>query len=219
MYTLQDFRAYSVTTSIQYSRKTECLCGLSAWLSPGIFYSHSVTIIHELSCVLNRSGQVDVIFLDYTRTFDKVSHSKLLLKFQRLRVPPVLIKWIQAYLKDRRQFVEIDNIRSRTLHVTSGVPQGSMLGPLLFLVYINDLPEFLGSEVSLRIFADDCVLYTPISSNADQQRLNLGLSCLKAWCDEWDMVINVQKTVFMSVTTKNNPCYFHMILMVMFCRR
>ena len=91
------------------------------------------------------------------------------------------LNWIQNFLTDRTQKVVVDGSSSESARVRSGVPQGTVLGPLLFLTYINDLPSTVSSQV--RLFADDCLLHRPIKCRADQEQLQRDLSALQDWAD------------------------------------
>ena len=100
--------------------------------------------------------QIDIILLDFSKAFDKVSHSKLIWKLHQCGIHGHVLSWIRAFLGSRALRVVIDGEESDSIPVTSGVPQGSVLGPILFLVYINDLPNEVRSQV--RLFADDTAL-------------------------------------------------------------
>ena len=119
-----------------------------------------VTLIEDLMRNSIAGNQTDLVLLDFSKAFDKVSHQKLLLKLHRYGIRGPTLKWIQAFLSDRTQTVVIDNEKSATVPVTSGVPQGSVLGPILFLIYINDLPDKTRSKV--RLFADDTAIYLAV---------------------------------------------------------
>ena len=114
-------------------------------------------VVHEWLRILEERGSVDAIFLDFAKAFDKVSHPHLLLKLQHHRIKGQLMEWISDFLTTRRQRVVIDGHSSSCSEVTSGVPQGSILGPLLFLVYINDFP--LAVKCNCGLFADDSILH------------------------------------------------------------
>ena len=112
---------------------------------------------HDWNNILNQHGQVDALLLDFSKAFDKVSHPKLQHKLGQYGVTGKTLKWISVYQRNRTQFVAVNGSHSSTSPVTSGVPQGSVLGPTLFLLYINDIADVPKSE--LRLFADDTVLY------------------------------------------------------------
>lgn len=119
-----------------------------------------------------------------------------------------MIAWIEAYLTTRHQFVSLNKTLSDIVPVKSGVPQGSVLGPLFFLLYINDIVANLSVEV--RLYTDDCVLYEEITTEEDQLRLNGDFNKVVDWCKQWQMCINFEKIVYMRVTLKKKPliyCY------------
>lgn len=165
-----------------------------------------IVTIHDIAMALDRHNQVDIIFLDFEKAFDRVSHSKLVLKLKPILKNDRLLAWIAAYLSSRRQCVVIDGIASSSASVASGVPQGSVLGPLFFLLFINDIVQDVG--VQIRLFADDCVIYQEISSPNDQVLLNEALSTIANWCSTWQMTINSRKTVAMTITRKKQPLEF-----------
>lgn len=132
-----------------------------------------VELVHNISETINSRGQMDLIFLDFSKAFDKVSHPKLLSIIHAFFKNPNITHWFESYLHSREQYVEIGGYKSSPLPVVSGVPQGSVLGPLLFLIFINDIT--MCTSVPLRLFADDCVLYNRIKSTDDQMNLQAGL--------------------------------------------
>lgn len=160
--------------------------------------------VHDFVSNLNNGDQTDAIFLDLSKAFDRVNHSKLLAKLENYGVDYTLLQWIKAYLSLRTQYVEVNNIHSEDLSVDSGVPQGSVLGPILFLVYINDLVDDLDANVTVRLFADDCLIYTRVREQADQFRLSASLAKIVEWCDHWDMKINSEKSVLLRITNKKS---------------
>ena len=109
-------------------------------------------------------------FFDYRKAFDSVPHRPLIIKLRALGLDDCIINWIKNYLADRTQVVAVDGVESDSLPVLSGVPQGSVLGPLLFLIYINDLPAAVeGTSSCLNLFADDVLLHDVIGSLPVQQ--------------------------------------------------
>ena len=156
---------------------------------------------------MDKTGQVDVIFLDFSKAFDKVSHSKLLAKLEFYGIRGQVLTWIQAFLSNRSQVVAVNGCHSSTAQVTSGVPQGSVLGPILFSIYINDIVERVGSH--MRLFADDSVVYRQIRSEEDHAALQNDLDILTRWAQDWQMAFNVKKCVLLPITRKRKPSVFN----------
>ena len=134
--------------------------------------------------------------------FDKVGHQRLLLKLHRLGINTGVMAWIQSFLSGRSQRVVLDGETSDACPVLSGVPQGSVLGPCLFLMYINDMPENIQSNI--RLFAGDTIMYLTISNKSDCQDLQRDLSKLETWEREWLMAFNPDKCEVIRITKKKN---------------
>ena len=147
--------------------------------------------------------QTDLILLDFSKAFDKVAHEKLLQKLHFYSIRGDTLKWIKGFLDNRKQSVVINGINSESIPVSSGVPQGCVLGPILFLAYINDLPEQVRSRV--RLFADDTAMYLAISSLSDANILQDDLSKLEQWEKSWDMNFNPAKCQVLHVTRSKTP--------------
>jgi hypothetical protein len=167
--------------------------------------SQLIHTLTDLAMHNNTNTQVDVLILDYSKAFDKVSHPKLLQKLQSYGFHPSIIDWLKSWLKSRVFHVNVNNSLSTATSTSSGVPQGSVLGPLLFLIYINDLPDCIqSSTTSVRLFADDIVLYSPIRSTRDQENLQEDLNNLVNWSNKWQLQLNVSKCSSTSI----NPIKF-----------
>ena len=136
-------------------------------------------------------------FLDFSKAFDKVDHRKLVKKLIKIRVNSQITNWTQDFLAQRTQIVVIDGYRSTAKPVTSGVPQGSVVGLVLFLVYINDMLADINSEV--RLFADDTVIYNLAENNT---KLRDDLSKLEIWETAWSMEFNPTKCEHLKFTRK-----------------
>ena len=135
--------------------------------------SQLIRTINNISERMNDRTQTDAILLDFSKAFDKVPRKRLLLKLDHYGVRGKTLDWVDAFLPNRSQRVVVDGVSSNSAPVLSGVPHGSVLGPLLFLVYINDLPECVSSDTGL--FADDTLLHRPASSPDDAVALQANL--------------------------------------------
>ena len=147
------------------------------------FQKHKSTLQQLLKyfndlCISN--NPTDTIYLDFTKAFDSVSRNELLLKLWSMGITGNLWKWFECYLTNRIQRVSVNNYLSTPLPVISGVPQGSILGPLLFLIYINDLPSVVTSSKVL-LFANDAKCYKTIHNLSDIHLLQLDLDSLTNW--------------------------------------
>ena len=158
---------------------------------------------YDWASTLNHRGQTDLILLDFSKAFDLVPHHRLAVKLEHYGINGPTLRWIQSFLRGRQQAVSVNGSHSSWQDVTSGVPQGSVLGPTLFLLYINDISDHLKSPI--RLFADDSIIYREISSPMDHVILQDDLTTLATWADTWLMRFNVGKCAVMSITLKKKP--------------
>lgn len=156
---------------------------------------------HDAHTALDRGCPTDCIFLDFSKAFDSVPHDLLFIKLSKLNLDHNVLSWLRSFLINRHQFVSVNNTDSNPSSVNLGVPQGSVLGPLLFLIYINDLPMNINSSVSL--FADVCVIHRQITNNDDVQILQSDIDSISDWCALWKMKLNIKKCKSMRISRVN----------------
>ena len=150
---------------------------------------------------------VDQVFLDLQKAFDKVPHQRLLYKINKMGISGEVYGWIRSFLEDRHQRVGVNQAYSKWTNVKSGVPQGSVLGPLLFIMYINDMPNNIGACCS--IFADDTKVSQNIYTEEDALKLQRDLKKLEEWTDTWKLSFNATKCKVIHFGSKNkNYDYF-----------
>ena len=134
---------------------------------------------------------MDVVYLDFQKAFDKVPHQRLILQLKAHGIGNDVINWIEKWLTHRRRRVIVDGEISNWKSVLSGVPQGSVLGPILFLIYINDLEDDISSKVLK--FADDTKVFRKVTNDTDKQSLQDDLDKLFKWSEKWQMLFNFGK--------------------------
>ena len=165
--------------------------------------SQLIQFVDELAKSLVGGRQVDVAVMDFSKAFDVVPHQRLLRKLEFYGIGGSSLVWIEDFLTGRTQQVVIDSEFSVVAPVTSGVPQGSVLGPILFLSFINDMPECVSSKC--RLFADDSIIYREVRTDRDCTQLQDDLDSLERWEKTWGMCFNPSKCNIIHVSRKKEP--------------
>ena len=124
---------------------------------------------------------VDTIYLDFSKAFDSVPHARLIAQLESYGITGKVISWITGFLNNRKQAVCVNGTVSKWAKVMSGVPQGSVLGPVLFTIYINSLPDSVTNHIKL--FADDSKLWAPVKTIEDCEALQNDITQLHEWAD------------------------------------
>lgn len=148
---------------------------------------------NEISSSVINGCQVDSVYLDYAKAFDSIVYSKLLFKLQKYGVSGKLLVWLSSFLSDRLQSVKVNNSYSEWSPVRSGVPQGSVLGPILFLIYINDMSQACPDLKSLYLFADDAKCSSNIKSLSDCDDFQRSLDSISLWSNQWQLSLAAGK--------------------------
>ena len=171
--------------------------------------SQLITTINEISKNMDNGNQTDLILLDFSKAFDKVNHLSLLRKLEHYGVRGHTLLWIKDFLSSRSQEVILDGSSSETSTVLSGVPQGTVLGPLLFLIYINDLPQYVSPGTQVKLFADDSAVYRKITSPQDHVVLQKDLENLVKWEQAWSMEFHPDKCQLLRISLKKNTSNYN----------
>lgn len=166
-----------------------------------------VEFVSYATKVMESNHQLDVIYTDFKKAFDRVKHSILLYKLNQMGVHSSLLAWISSYLSGRSQFVKLAGWSSRTFSVTSGVPQGSHLGPLLFILFMDDVTEVFQSSTCL-LYADDLKIFKKIKNVLDASALQRDLNRFLQWCDVNQLYLNTKKCNVISFTRKRSKIEF-----------
>ena len=176
------------------------------------FLRKKCTTLQLLDCLnfmtehIDSGVPIDVVLLDLQKAFDSVVHSKLLAKLRAYGIAGHVLTWITSFLTNRQQRVKVNSSFSQWSAVLSGVPQGSILDPLLFILYINDAPDSIGSGF-VRLFADDTKLLKPITGAAACADLQSNISQFFDWCNRWQITINRKnQLLYMWVGTTPSLC-------------
>ena len=148
--------------------------------------------LEDITQAINNGEDVDVVDLDFCKAFDKVRHKRLLKKkLHGYGIRGKIYNWVKEFLSGRDQRVIVNRSHSSRKDVTSGIPQGSVIGPVLFLVFINDLPDVI--EVLIKLFADDAKIYAVVSNQAYENKVQSSLNRAVNWADIWKMLFNIIK--------------------------
>lgn len=187
-----------------YFRDHNIITALQSGFVPGDSTVNQLVDIYNTFCkALDEGKEVRAIFCDISKAFDRVWHKGLLFKLHSVGISGPLLLWFTDYLQNRKQRVVLPGVNSTWASVKAGVPQGSILGPLLFLLYINDIVENINS--SIRLFADDTSLYIIVDNPVDAaNQLNQDLSTLHHWATKWLVTFNPLKSETITFTRKIN---------------
>jgi len=185
--------------------ETSCPLSPSQWgFLPGRSTGSALlTVTDECHRILEQSVEVGAIFLDIKKAFDTVPHRPLLNKLSDMGLHPHILQWLGSYLQNRLQRVVVNGVASNSLPVLSGVSQGSVLGPLIFLVYINDVLQIdLSLGARLVLYADDMLLYKPVRGAEDLINLQSDIDKISHWTRENFLTLNTAKCKSMLITRK-----------------
>ena len=174
----------------------------------GSCLSNLLVFLDLVTDSLDNQDNVDVIYLDFAKAFDKVPHGRLLDKLKSHGIDGKVWVWLKEWLKGRKQRVCISGCRSDWRDVTSGVPQGSVLGPVLFLIFINDLEATLVNSVLK--FADDTKLFGKVNNDIDRRSIQNDLYRLIDWSEKWQMPFNTTKCKVMHLGRSNSQFQYLM---------
>ena len=186
---------------------------LQSGFVPGDSTVNQLVDIYNTFCqALDEGKEVRAIFCDISKAFDRVWHKGLLFKLHSVGISGSLLQWFTDYLANRKQRVVIPGVSSSWSSVEAGVPQGSILGPLLFLLYINDIVENINS--SIRLFADDTTLYIIVDNPVEAAyQLNSDLSKIHQWANQWLVTFNPSKSESVIFSRKRNRPNHPQVLM------
>jgi len=158
----------------------------------------------DILCNSLEGADTDAIYLDFAKAFDKVDHQLLLIKLKAFGVTGKVYQWIESFLLDRDQYVAVNGVKSYVAKVLSGVPQGTVLGPILFIIFINDMNESIVSSI-LRSFADDTRILKAIRSYLDVPELQADLDNIIKWSKDNNMSLHKNKFELLQHTCPNHP--------------
>lgn len=164
-----------------------------------------ITSLEDMARTLDHTKQMDVLILDFEKAFDTVAHSRLLDKLTFYGIRDELHLWIKTWLTQRSQRVVVNGETSASSHIKSGVPQGTVLGPLMFLLFINDIGENISEGTNLKLFADDSLLYRQVDGKDQSDALQRDLDVLAEWSQTWQLKFNLKKCYHLTITRKKSP--------------
>ena len=167
--------------------------------------------IHDISLGLNANKDIEVVYFDFAKAFDSVNHDIILKKLKNdFNIDGLMLKFIKEYLRDRYQRVLINGNFSSTLNVESGVPQGSILGPLLFVLFINDIQTCVSGGTNIALYADDTKIWRIIETESDCMILQNDIDSLQNWSIQNKMVFHPQKCKILTISKKYSNVYAHL---------
>ena len=187
--------------------KTRDLISLAqhGFLSGKSCATNLITLTEDIATNLHNDTGIDIIYFDFTKAFDTVNHDLLLYKLKNhYKIDARLLKFLTNYLQNRHQRTSLENVFSNYLPVKSGVPQGSNLGPLLFVLFINDISSGINPGTNICLFANDAKIWRSMNSEVDCTILQNDINYLDKWCKSNQMKFRPDKCKVVSIITKNS---------------
>ena len=203
---LGETQFFVITTNLRCFDETDVRTSQKTTYAQFKIHRTNFTLCDDLSSSLDKGIQTDMLVLDFSKAFDRVPHQRLLRKLEHFGVRGTTHSWIASFLSGRTQSVVVEGSSSDRVPVVSGVPQGSVLGPMLFLLFINDFLDKITSNS--RLFADDCIVYRQIIGISDCEALQEDLNMLVEWETKWGMAFHPQNCSVLSVTRSRTPTRF-----------
>jgi len=164
--------------------------------------------IEDWTSAIELGYNIDIIYTDFAKAFDSVPHNRLLVKLESIGIRGEVLQWIKAFLTKRKHRVNVEGEISSWTYPKSGVPQGSVLGPTLFVIFINDMPNVL--QNCCKLFADDAKVYDKIKTNGDTSSLQEDIDRLLQWSHTWNLPFNEEKCKSMRIGKTTNTIRYYM---------
>ena len=181
-----------------FMRKKSCLTNL-------------LHALEEVTSILDDGDCVDILYLDFSKAFDKVQHQRLLSKMRAMNIDDKVLAWVKAWLSNRSQRVVLNGKASNSIPVPCSVGQGTVLGPLIFIIFIDDIDECIESLLALILkFADDTKIIKRIRSQAENNEMQVIINNLSNWAKKWQMYFNVDKCKILHLG-RNNPKFQYLM--------
>lgn len=197
------------TDLIEHCMRNDLLCDEQHGFVPGrSCLTQLIATLEHWTENIESGIPFDVVYTDFSKAFDSVAHCRLENKLKALQVNDTTRKWIMNLLSEREQRTVIEGSASSWIPVTSGIPQGSVIGPTLFAIFINDLPNTCTAPC--KIYADDTKVYTKVSTPDDSESLQHDIDSLHEWSDSWQLPFNATKCKVMHIGHNNNEASYHM---------
>ena len=165
--------------------------------------SNLLDSLNDWTLAINNKQSLTVAYVDYSKAFDVVCHSKLLSKLQHYGITDDLLRWIGSFVSGRTQRTKIGSAISDQVSLSSGVVQGSCIGPLLFILYINDVVGVIGKDCQCKLYADDLKIYSEIKTQQDENLLQGSLDALTRWSIDWQLTISTRKCAILNIHHKS----------------
>lgn len=202
----------SMVNKVIYFYSKNCISGRQHGFFPGRSTVTNLAVFQNnlINSIIARV-QVDVVYTDFAKAFDKLNHRILLEKLSKLNCDIIPLNWLMSYLSNRKMYVKIDDTSSDCFLASSGVPQGSHLGPLLFILFINDVVDCF-EYADCILFADDMKIFAKISCELDRDLFQRDLNMFCDWCVSNRMLVNVDKCQVITYSKAKKPIEFNYLL-------